>query len=92
MQFDWDEEKNEKLKKERNISFERIIISIESGNLLDVLEHPNQKIHSGQILIILKIDDYAWVVPSVLEKDVFYLKTAFPSRKYTQIYLPEARK
>ena len=92
MRFDWDEEKNERLKKERNVSFERVVISIESGNLLDILEHPNQKDHSGQMLILIKIDDYAWVVPSLMKEDVFFFKTAFPSRKYTQIYLPEARK
>lgn len=43
MIFDWDEEKIKQLKSERNISFERIIIAIEEGDILDILEHPDKK-------------------------------------------------
>lgn len=35
-------EKNTWLKENRSISFEEIIAAIEVGNLLEVIEHPNQ--------------------------------------------------
>ncbi|TGM96783.1 toxin [Leptospira yasudae] len=90
MIFDWDNNKNEALKAERNISFERIVIEIESGSVLDILKHTNVKKYPNQILIIVEIDNYVWVVPTVESKDMFFFKTAYPSRKYTNVYLPEA--
>ena len=49
--FDWDEFKNRKLREERDISFEEVLIAIEEGHLLDVLEHPNPKRYPGQRII-----------------------------------------
>ena len=40
--FRWSHEKNETLKQERSISFEEIVLAIESGGLLDELKHPNK--------------------------------------------------
>lgn len=88
MRFEWNPEKNERLKDERNISFERIVIAIESDCVVDIIEHHAR---GNQYLILLDIDSYIWVVPTVINNDAFFLKTAFPSRKYTKIYLPEAR-
>ena len=73
MIFDWNNEKNIMLKRDRNISFERIIIAIEQDSLLD--------------LLLVEIDRYVYVVPCILENDVCFLKTIFPSRKYTAKYL-----
>jgi hypothetical protein len=92
MVFDWNEDKNLKLKQERNIGFERVVLAIEEGCILDVLEHPNKEKYKNQVLIILKIDEYAYVVPAVKEKEYWFLKTIFPSRKYTDRYLPEVRR
>ena len=44
------EEKNELLKEERQISFEDVVFYISQGFLLDVLEYPNQETHQGQSL------------------------------------------
>lgn len=41
--FDWNEEKNEILKRTRGISFEEIVNAIGNGNLVDTILHPNQK-------------------------------------------------
>jgi hypothetical protein len=41
--FRWSHEKNETLKQERSISFEEIVLAIESGGLLDELKHPNKE-------------------------------------------------
>lgn len=92
MTFDWNEEKNAQLKKERNIGFERIVIAIEEGSILDILEHPNREKYSNQVLIILEIERFAYVVPAVKGKECWFLKTIFPSRKYTDEYLPGARR
>ncbi|WP_444819030.1 DUF4258 domain-containing protein [Treponema denticola] len=86
MIFDWNNEKNMMLKRERNISFERIIVAIEQDNLLDILEHPNKEKYPNQLLLLVEIDRYVYVVPCVLENDVCFLKTIFPSRKYTSKY------
>ena len=40
MVFDWNNEKNTSLKAARGIGFERIVVAIEEGHLLDILEHP----------------------------------------------------
>ena len=75
------------LKRDRNISFERIIVAIEQDNLLDILEHPNKEKYPNQLLLLVEIDRYVYVVPCVLENDFCFLKTIFPSRKYTSKYL-----
>ena len=49
--FSWDPEKNEKLKAERNISFEEIVFYIERGQVLDILEHPNKKKYPTQFIL-----------------------------------------
>ncbi|MDX1959507.1 MAG: toxin [Leptospiraceae bacterium] len=91
MTFDWDNSKNDILKSERNISFERIVVEIEAGAILEILKHHNQTKYPNQMLIILEIDGYAWVVPTIEKKDSYFLKIAYPSRKYTNIYLPETK-
>jgi uncharacterized DUF497 family protein len=81
--LNWDSEKNEILKHVRGISFEEIAYLIESGQILGIEENPgrfNQKIY------ILEIENYAVVVPFVENDDEIFLKTAFPSRKYTKRY------
>ena len=92
MVFDWSEEKNSQLKKERDISFERIVLAIEEGCILDVLEQPNKEKYKNQVLIIVEIDSYAYVVPAVKNEEYWFLKTVFPSRKYTERYFPEGRR
>ena len=86
MIFTWDEEKNNFLICNRNISFERIIVAIEEGDILDVLKHPNEIKYNHQKLYILSIDGYAWIVPFRDEQDKRILITAYPSRKYTSRY------
>jgi hypothetical protein len=41
--FKWDLKKNEWLKSNRHICFEDIAFFIEKGNILDIIENPNQK-------------------------------------------------
>ena len=81
--LNWDSEKSKLLKRERGITFEEIAYLIESGKIIGIEENkgrPNQKIY------ILEIDNYAFVVPFVENDYEIFLKTAFPSRKYTKQY------
>jgi hypothetical protein len=84
--FNWDDKKNSVLTKTRHISFEQIIIDIENGNILDILENPNKQ-YKNQILIVVNHDNYAYVVPAVKSENEYFLKTIFPSRKYTLKYI-----
>lgn len=85
--FTWDNEKNEKLRKERGISFEEIIFHIERGDILDILEHPNPKKHKGQRIFVINVEGYAYIVPFIDSESEVVLKTIIPSRKATKQYL-----
>ncbi|NCN05373.1 MAG: toxin [Spirochaetales bacterium] len=85
MRFNWNEEKNKLLKAERSISFERIVVAIEEGHLLDVVDHPNIEKYKKQKILIVDIEGYAICVPFVEEgKGDFFLKILFASRKHTK--------
>ncbi|MFZ5484947.1 MAG: toxin [Pseudomonadota bacterium] len=85
--FRWSTEKNEMLTCERGITFERIVVAIESGGLLDILAHPNQAKYPKQRVLVVSCDNYAYLVPFVEEANYFFLKTVIPSRKATRDYL-----
>jgi uncharacterized DUF497 family protein len=87
MIFNWDDRKNERLKKERGISFEEIILAIDSGRLLRVLAHPNPEKYSGQKIFLVALEDHVVVVPFREEGNEIWLMTAYQSRKYTKLYL-----
>jgi len=81
--LNWDSKRNERLKREREISFEQIAYLIESGQIIGIEENPG---HSNQKMYILAIENYAFIVPYVENDNEIFLKTAFPSRKYTKRY------
>lgn len=85
--LDWDEEKNQTLKKERDVSFEDVIIAIELGGVLDIIEHPNPKKYPNQKVLVINIGNYVYLVPFVEDNEKYFLKTIFPSRKMTKKYL-----
>jgi uncharacterized DUF497 family protein len=85
--FTWDNEKNNKLKSERNISFELIIHLIESEKILDIIKHPNQEKYSNQSIFIIEYNNHAYLVPFVESENEVFLKTIIPSRKATKKYL-----
>ncbi|HCX32153.1 MAG TPA: toxin [Rhodocyclaceae bacterium] len=87
--FRWSPEKNEIVKAERGMSFERIVVSIEAGGLLDILAHSNQAKYPGQRVLVVACDSYVYLVPFVEEEDYFFLKTVIPSRKATRDYLDQ---
>ena len=85
--FQWNEDKNQRLKVERGISFEEVIVHIVAGNLLDVIERPNLDRYEGQRMFIVRIRDYVWLVPFIETEDELFLKTIIPSRRATKKYL-----
>ena len=85
--FSWNNEKNQLLKTERNISFEEVVFHIEKKRILDIVEHPNQEKYKGQKIFIISIHNYVYLVPFVESEDEIFLKTIIPSRKATKKYL-----
>lgn len=85
--FFWNEEKNRRLNQERGITFEQIVFHILQGDLLQVEEHPNQEKYPGQKYFIVRVDDYAYIVPFIENDNGAFLKTIYPSRKATRQYL-----
>ena len=88
--FAWSAEKNESLKIDRGVSFEEVVFHIERGNLLDVLEHPNQRRYPGQRIFVVDIGGYAYLVPFVEIEAEIFLKTVIPNRKATNMYLAKS--
>jgi uncharacterized DUF497 family protein len=90
-QYDWNTEKNEKLKETRGISFEEILDAINKENSIDILPHPNQDKYPNQEIYAVNIEDYIYLVPFVTSKDIIFLKTIIPSRKATKKYLKDRK-
>jgi len=67
--FRWNPEKNEALKAERGISFERIVLAIADGDVLDVLRHPKEGRYPDQLILVVAVEGYAYLVPYVEEAD-----------------------
>ena len=85
--FDWDKEKNKILIKKRGISFEEIRVALDEDIILDDYDHPNQKRYPGQKIMVVKVNNYAYLVPYVRDGEKIFLKTIIPSRKATKKYL-----
>ena len=85
--FRWSVEKNALLQQERGLSFEQITVAVESGGLLDIVAHPNAERYPRQRIMVVVIDDYAYLVPYVEEEDHLFLKTTIPSRKATRDFI-----
>lgn len=75
----WNLLKNELLKRIRGASFEDIIES----KFVRIEKHPQKE---GQNIMLFEYKNYIWVVPYVEDKRHIFLKTFYPSRKYTKIY------
>ena len=92
MEFEWNSEKNEWLKKEREISFETIIFHLAQDDLWKVSDHPEQNKYPGQRVYYIKVNDYIYMVPQIKEDKKIFLKTIIPSRKATRDYMKESEK
>lgn len=84
--FHWSSQKNEQLKASRGVSFEDVVLAIESGGLLDVMGHPNPARYPNQGVFVVAITSYVSLVPHVDEAECVFLKTIIPSRKAMREY------
>lgn len=84
----WDENKNLSLRRERGVSFEDVLAALD-GDLLDVIDHPNERQYAHQKMLVVAIRNYAYVVPYVENNEHVFLKTIYPSRKATRDYLTD---
>ncbi|MCM2303146.1 MAG: toxin [Elusimicrobia bacterium] len=75
----WSSSKSEELKSERGVSFEEIILA----RLVGAKDHPSRP---NQSILLFELQGYIWVVPYVIRDDEIFLKTLFPSRKYTKLW------
>lgn len=85
--FDWNREKNKRLKEERDISFEEVSEAIVDKKILDAFEHPNQTRYPNQKVFVLEIRDYAYFVAYIEDEEKIFLKTVYPDRDLTKKYL-----
>ncbi|HIG65817.1 MAG TPA: toxin [Methyloprofundus sp.] len=76
--------KNADLKAERGILFEEIIFHIANGDELDVYPHSNHARYPSQIISVVLVKDYVYLVLYVESKNEIFLKTIIPSRKATK--------
>ena len=84
--INWNTEKSLNLKASRGICFEDIVFYIEKGDILDDYRHPNQKKYPEQRIMVIGINNYAYLVPYVEDEEELFLKTIIPSRKATESY------
>jgi hypothetical protein len=83
-EYKWNSLKSERLKRTRGVSFEEII----SAKLIDIQDSHSRR---GQKLLLYEYKNYIWLVPCVQNGDEVFLKTLYPSRKYTKIYRREKK-
>lgn len=83
----WNHDKNEWLKAERGVGFEQVLLLIEKGEILDIIEHKNKAKYPDQKVLIVEIGGYAYCVPFVETEKEIFLKTIFPDRRSTKRYL-----
>lgn len=82
----WDTAKNQKLKTERNISFEEILVCLENRQILAIIQNPNKK-YRNQSIFVVELRHYVYYVPFVKAGEDLFFKTIIPSRKLTKEYL-----
>lgn len=69
-----------------------MVLAIEAGGVLDDMGHPNANKYPNQSVLVVTLDAYVYLLPSVEEADYFFLKTIIPSRKATRDYLTDKDK
>ena len=85
--IDWNDKKNEMLKKVRGVSFEQVELAIALGDLIDRIKHPNPVKYPNQKVFLVKIENYIYSVPYIEDNGKIFLKTIIPNSKATKKYL-----
>ncbi len=87
--IEYNQKKSFVLKNTRGIDFEDVIEAIDKNLVLDNINHFNKKKYPNQKILIVKINNYIYVIPYVIDKKrrVVFLKTIYPNRDLTKKYL-----
>ncbi len=83
----WNPDKSLPLKAERGVSFEEVLSAISQDGLLSVMDHPNRAKYGHQKMLVVRMQDYAYLVPYVENEREIFLKSIMPSRKATRDFL-----
>ncbi|MDO8497977.1 MAG: toxin [bacterium] len=83
--IDWSKDKNKKLKKERGIGFEQIVISIYKEKVIDIINNPSSNFPTQKVYVV-ELNNYVYYVPFVEDEEKIFLKTIIPSRKIRKKY------
>ena len=78
----WSDEKNRRLRQTRGVGFEDAVQAVQDGRVIATTRHPNAHEYPNQMITIVWIEDYAYVVPFVEDNGAIFLKTMYPSRKW----------
>jgi uncharacterized DUF497 family protein len=84
--FSWSSEKDRRLRDERGVSFQDVLLEISEGRVLDVIDSPNTEKYPQQRAFVLEINGYVYYVPFVETDEEIFLKTIIPSRKLNKKY------
>ena len=81
MDIRWNLLKNDRLRKIRGVSFDKLI---KKGKIVEIKKHPKR---SNQRIMLIEYKKYIWIVPYVKDEEGnLFLKTLFQSRKYTKLF------
>lgn len=87
MEFRWSDDKDAWLREHRGVSFEDIVVAIETGHLLATRRHHSGFVYAHQEIYYVEIDGYVYMVPFVRESEGIFMKTVIPTRKGTKEFL-----
>lgn len=68
--------------KARGITVNQVIEAIEQGAVLLDFIHPNQKKYPNQMVMVVRLNDYSYCVPYLIDGEEIFLKTAYPNRNF----------
>ena len=85
MNFDFNEEKNQLLLRERGISFQDVIAAVLAKGVLADFPHPNTERYPTQRIFVVELQNYTYCVPYIADESTIFLKTIFPSRKFMHL-------
>jgi uncharacterized DUF497 family protein len=90
MEFAFNSEKNDLLRRKRGVTFPMVIEAIAEKGLLLNFDHPNQTKYPGQKVLVVELEGYTYCVPYIMEGNVWFLKTIYPSRQFKYLLEGEA--
>lgn len=86
LKYLWNEEKNKLLKETRSVGFEEVVESLVQKTAIANISNPNETKYPKQKIYIVIINNYAYAIPYIKNKNEIFLKTIYPSHKYQKQY------